>query len=71
MHRPVLWAIALGLVAALAPRAAAEGRTGEQIYRKQCASCHGANGEGTDEFYPHPLVGDKTVERLEIGRAHV
>jgi len=24
-------------------------RTGEQIYRQMCASCHGASGEGTDD----------------------
>ena len=27
-------------------------RTGEQIYRQMCASCHGASGEGTDDHYP-------------------
>ena len=54
------------LVAALAPRlvAAAEDRTGEQIYRQQCASCHGAAGEGTAENYPRPLAGDRSVAQL-------
>src|SRR4051812_31499002 len=49
-----------------APRlvAAADGGAGERIYRKQCASCHGAKGEGTRENYPHPLVGNRTVDRL-------
>jgi mono/diheme cytochrome c family protein len=41
---------------------AADGR-GEQVYRQQCASCHGPTGEGTDE-YPHPLVGDRSVNQL-------
>jgi cytochrome c553 len=41
-----------------------EGRTGEQIYRQQCASCHGMEGEGTDDHYPHPLVGDRSVDQL-------
>lgn len=38
--------------------------TGEQIYVRQCASCHGAKGEGTPEDYPHPLIGDRTLPRL-------
>ena len=44
--------------------AAFEERTGEQIYRRQCASCHGAAGEGTAENYPHPLAGERSVESL-------
>jgi hypothetical protein len=55
----------LGVALLLAPRLAwADGRTGEQIYRQQCASCHGANGEGTDDNYPHPLAGNRTVTQL-------
>ncbi len=41
----------------------AEAPTGEQIYRKQCASCHGANGEGTKK-YPHALTGDRSAKEL-------
>jgi cytochrome c553 len=43
---------------------AGESRTGEQIYRQRCASCHGASGEGTPEDYPHPLVGDRSLNEL-------
>jgi hypothetical protein len=39
-------------------------RTGEQIYRQQCASCHGSMGEGTDDHYPLPLVGERSVAGL-------
>ena len=39
-------------------------RTGEQIYRQQCASCHGSMGEGTDDHYPLPLVGERSVASL-------
>jgi hypothetical protein len=39
-------------------------RTGEQIYRQQCASCHGSMGEGTDDHYPRPLVGERSVAGL-------
>jgi hypothetical protein len=42
---------------------AAERRTGEQIYKEQCASCHGKNGEGSKE-YGHPLEGDKSIGQL-------
>ncbi len=40
-----------------------EALTGEQIYRKQCARCHGAAGEGK-KAYPHPLVGERSVAQL-------
>ncbi len=57
----------LGLIAALllAPAfARADDRNGEQIYRQLCASCHGANGEGDAEEFPHPLAGKLGVDRL-------
>jgi hypothetical protein len=38
--------------------------TGEQIYRERCATCHGAMGEGTDDHYPRPLVGERSVAAL-------
>ncbi|MBP3955961.1 DUF1592 domain-containing protein [Gemmata sp. G18] len=41
----------------------ADASTGEQIYRKRCASCHGPNGEGAKK-YPEPLIGDRTVKEL-------
>ncbi len=42
---------------------AAEVRSGEQIYRQQCASCHGVKGEGSEE-YKRPLTGDRSVAQL-------
>jgi cytochrome c553 len=36
---------------------------GERIYRQQCASCHGAKGEGA-KAYPKPLTGTQSVEQL-------
>lgn len=60
--------IALALVSLpliLSPqRAAAEGRTGERIYREVCARCHGDKGEGTKENYPKPLIGNRSVAQL-------
>jgi mono/diheme cytochrome c family protein len=41
----------------------AAGLTGDQVYRKKCASCHGPNGEGAKD-YPEPLVGDRSLEAL-------
>jgi hypothetical protein len=55
------------LVAALAfgsIRAAANEPSGEQIYKDQCARCHGNSGEGTPDNYPDPLVGDKSIPQL-------
>jgi hypothetical protein len=47
------------------PCAFADGpASGEKIYRQRCASCHGASGEGTDENYPHPLIGNRSLAQL-------
>lgn len=59
--RPGLATAVLAIVASTA--GAADVRTGEQIYRKQCAACHGANGEGA-KAYPRPLVGDRPLPSL-------
>jgi cytochrome c553 len=56
------WLITLVLVPGMA--VAAPGRTGEQTYKLQCASCHGAAGEGTDDHYPRALVGERPVAAL-------
>ena len=61
--RPLAWAVVFLLAVAPASRAA-DGRTGEQIYRAQCASCHGAAGEGTKDRAPKPLVGERSVAQL-------
>lgn len=45
-------------------RASADVAQGEKIYRDQCARCHGANGEGTEDSYPTPLVGDRSIAQL-------
>ncbi|HXT59639.1 MAG TPA: DUF1592 domain-containing protein [Pirellulales bacterium] len=38
--------------------------TGEQIYQKQCAACHGAKGEGVIDGYAKALVGDRPLDDL-------
>lgn len=37
--------------------------TGQQIFRQQCASCHGVNGQGTKQ-YARPLTGSRSVKEL-------
>lgn len=37
--------------------------TGQQIYLKRCASCHGPGGEGTKD-HPDALAGDRSLEKL-------
>jgi mono/diheme cytochrome c family protein len=44
--------------------AAATPRSGEQIYKELCASCHGDKGEGVKDQYAQPLVGDRSLMEL-------
>ena len=53
--------IALTLVSVAA---AADRPTGEQLYRKQCASCHGQAGEGVKGKYEQALIGNRTPAQL-------
>ena len=38
--------------------------TGREIFRQQCAKCHGANGEGVKGKYDGPLQGERSLEKL-------
>ena len=60
--RTLIWLVALASLLTLRP-ASGDGPalTGEQIYRQNCASCHGASGEGTEDHYPRPLIGERPV----------
>src|SRR5262245_36804626 len=60
---PPGWAAVVGLLLAAGP-ASAQTLTGEQIFKKTCASCHGANGEGVKGKYEQALAGDKSVAQL-------
>lgn len=51
------------LLLATAISSVAEERSGEQIFRELCASCHGMSGEGTKD-QPKVLAGDLSVEQL-------
>lgn len=37
---------------------------GKQIYLKQCANCHGQDGEGNPQEYESPLYGDQSLSAL-------
>jgi mono/diheme cytochrome c family protein len=37
---------------------------GARVYQEKCAVCHGPKGEGTDDYYPMPLVGDRPLVDL-------
>jgi hypothetical protein len=63
----VLAAIGLTVAAALAADSSKKidkPRTGQEIYRQQCAACHGATGQGTADSFPRPLAGDKSLNQL-------
>ena len=63
-QRPLFSVLAaLSALLTFAPARAADVATGEQIYRKQCLSCHGATGEGSKE-YNKQLSGEKSVAQL-------
>jgi hypothetical protein len=59
----LLW-LTVCLLIAVAHAAAAQEPSGETIYKEKCASCHGSKGEGVDEHYPHPLIGDRSLGEL-------
>jgi cytochrome c553 len=50
------------LALSIASNASADESAGQQIFRKQCASCHGQDGVGTDDG--SPLEGERSLEEL-------
>jgi len=59
------WRLALCALLSFTPLAVSQSPNGEAIYKKQCASCHGASGEGAKAF-PQPLSGNKSVAQLAM-----
>lgn len=47
-----------------APDSDALRERGQAIYKQQCVVCHGATGQGVEDFYPEALVGDSTIGQL-------
>jgi len=66
--RPVgfcAWAaVAYFFVSGTEIAAAEKHLSGKEIYRQQCARCHGKNGEGVKGKREEPLQGDRSLERL-------
>jgi cytochrome c553 len=58
-----LIAVSLQTLVSAYPIHGADQSTGEEIFRRRCASCHGIKGEGT-KLYVKPLTGDRSVAQL-------
>ncbi|MGH7134913.1 MAG: PA14 domain-containing protein, partial [Pirellulales bacterium] len=56
--------LALVIVATAPPAVADDAKTGEQIYQESCVRCHGPHGEGVNDEYAKPLVGDRPLDDL-------
>ena len=60
--------LAFGLTAALglatATSLAEPKLSGELLYAKLCAKCHGDQGQGVPDEYDEPLAGDWPIEKL-------
>ncbi len=56
--------LAATLLAVLGRPAVAAGPTGREIYKNMCAQCHGAGGEGVEDYCPDPLHGDRPFDDL-------
>jgi cytochrome c553 len=63
VRAPLLVALAVCCAAPGRPALAESAPSGEQIFRQQCASCHGRDGEGTKR-YRKRLAGDKSIPQL-------
>ena len=37
---------------------------GRTIYSESCATCHGDDGQGVEEAYSQPLIGDDSIGEL-------
>lgn len=48
----------------LGPGSAHGAPNGRTVYQKQCARCHGRNGEGVKDKFEGPLQGDRSLEKL-------
>jgi mono/diheme cytochrome c family protein len=56
--------LCLALAWLAATSAALANPDGRRIYERQCADCHGANGEGVAGIYEEPLSGGRSLSAL-------
>src|SRR5437764_6590896 len=60
-----VWLVVLSLCLSQPLVHGAERRlSGREIYRQQCAKCHGRNGEGVKGKHDEPLQGERSLEKL-------
>src|SRR5260221_604734 len=64
LRRAARWVLSLLVAGPFALLGATAPPVGIDLYRKQCASCHGKEGEGVKKKYKEPLVGDWPVDKL-------
>ncbi len=60
--KPLLSIAALSLLPL--PTGVADPVAGKEVFVTQCARCHGDRGQGTEEFHPEPLIGDRSMAQL-------
>src|SRR5262245_48751495 len=64
IHHPVWLPVVCLLLASAKVHGAGPPASGRDIYRQQCAKCHGKNGEGVKSEYKEALAGDWPLEKL-------
>ena len=63
LRLPLLPSLFLSSVALAAPIDLAT-HPGAAIYREQCLDCHGDKGQGVEEKYDDPLIGNRSLDSL-------
>src|SRR5712691_9082649 len=58
------WALLLLVIGHSRLDAAERHLPGREIFRQECAKCHGRNGEGVKGKYDGPLQGERSLEKL-------
>ena len=64
MRPAVLWAAFVAATIPTTAHAADKGLSGREIYRRQCARCHGGNGQGVPKVHEKALQGTKSLVEL-------
>ena len=57
-------ALSVLLTSCLVTGAEPDASTGQTVYQRQCADCHGETGQGTDDQGTGRLIGDKSLPQL-------